>query len=500
MQSAGVELELLGYSFAEGAAFVRDFAKAANTGLKLPKDILKTGKELTFVLGLTAEQAGKLVQQFEKQGAGSEQVNEMFKAGAKEARAYGLPVNDVLRDLGDAPDILARFGVANRTEFAVSASKARSYGLSIKEVTAAFGKQLDTFEGSAVAGAKLNTVFGTHINSLKLMMLKDPVKRMEMLRGELLKQGKSWEKLSVFEKNVITSTLGVDEAQAQLVLSSEEARKKMEKQAAVQRQKIRDDEKWNDGMRSIKKTLISWGPLLDKLMRSVSNFIAKLFGFNSAQQPIQDFAKTAENMMNDVTGAIDKAGMKIDEYREKWYDITEHFDSKAAEELLDLTQKQNKSLADQAAIKELVKNKDVLDIAEIKARTKHLDSSVLDSARQAREQMDSTSRALNSLVNDPEFYEAQKKSEQIDDESNFGKSIVDKPKKLSISQKSKIDKEKANKIKEEKKKEEKVKNKELADTLADAINRKGSNKEMKIILTDTKGFTLAVGKGLVNQS
>jgi hypothetical protein len=324
MTAIGVEMELLGYSFEEGAAFVRDFVKAANT-MNIPKDILKTGKELTFVLGLTAEQAGKLTQQFQKQGAGAEQINEMFRVGSKEAKAYGIPVNEVLRDLGDAPDILARFGVANRKEFAVSAAKAKSYGLSIKEVTAAFGKQLDTFEGSATAAAKLNAMFGTHINSLKLMMQKDPTKRMEMMRSELLKQGKTWEKLSVFERNVITETMGVDEAQAQLVLSSDKVRKSLEAQAAKKKAAQKQDEKWNDGMRSIQKTLLNWGGHLDKIMRKVSDLVSRIFGFKNGADVVQSFVDMAVSGLDKVNSAIDWVSEALDTFNQGLKDGRKRF-------------------------------------------------------------------------------------------------------------------------------------------------------------------------------
>jgi rRNA maturation endonuclease Nob1 len=249
----------------------------------------------------------------------------MFKAGSKEARAYGLPVNDVLRDMGDAPEILARFGVANRKEFAVSSAKARSYGLTIKEVNAAFGKQLDTFEGSSMAAAKLNAVFGTNINSLKLMMEHDPTKRMEMVRGSLLKQGKEWENLSVAERNVITQTLGVDEAQAQLVLSSDKARKSLEAQALKKRRAIKDDEKWNDGIRSIQKTLLNWGAHLDRIMRKVSDLVSRIFGFEDGSDVVQKFVDMTVSGLDKVSGAIDWADESVTSIKKALKDGGEDF-------------------------------------------------------------------------------------------------------------------------------------------------------------------------------
>jgi hypothetical protein len=302
----------------------------------------------------------------------------MFNVGAKAARAYGLPVNEVLRDIGKSPEILARFGVANRKEFAIASAKARSYGLTLKDINGAFGDQLDTFEGSATAAAKLNAMFGTTINSFELMMETDPTKRMEMLRKELLAQGKTWEKLSVFERNSITTTLGVDKATAQLMLSTDKERKSLEAKAKERENQIKVDERWNAGMGSIKKTLIAWGPLLDKLMRSAANFIVKLFGGDDASNTVAKTADIAENAIKSITKAIDDASSNIDYYRDFWYMMSEPFDSSSASELIDLIDKQNKTMDDQRKIKHLLGQEDVRNIANIKLRRRGMKNQAIN--------------------------------------------------------------------------------------------------------------------------
>ena len=509
MNSAGVELELLGYSFEEGAGMVRDFAKAANTGITIPKDVLKTGKELTFVLGLTAEQSGKLVQQFQKQGAGMNELNEMFKIGSKEARAYGLPVNDVLRDIGDAPDILARFGVANRKEFAVSAAKARSYGLSIKDLTSAFGKQLDTFEGSSMAASKLNAIFGTNINSLKLMMEHDPTKRMEMLRSSLLRQGKSWEKLSVSERNVITQTLGVDEATAQLALSSDSVRKSLEAQAIKKKQAIRDDEKWNDGMRSIQKVLIPWGPLLDQLSRKAFDFVAQLLGFKGASDPVLQTAKGARSALDSIGSAIDKAITQIDRYRESWYDATEWIDSSRANKAVAILQKQTKSVEDLADLQDYFKNEDVKNITAIKLRARGLvkEGSSADSMISEVQNADTSKAERGFFSGIGRKLKAFSDAEEAKYKEMAGdttppiqppaemKPIEAKPVEIIELKKKIKDQEKENKTKENKKKEEKEKHKDLAEAIGASVAKQLANGSdtINVILTNLNGTVLANG-------
>ena len=227
----GTEFYNMGLDFAQGAGAARDFAEASNAVRKINKSTLRTGVELSEILGIGGQEAGKLSLQFQKAGESTEDLNEMFNYGAGQAKKWGIPVNKTLKDMAKAPEVMLRFGLSNKKAFGEATAKANSYGLSIKEVNQAFGKAMDTFDNTAVASAKLNAIFGTHINSMKLMMETDPTKRMVMLREELEKQGKSWNQLSVFEKNAITSTMGVNEEQAALILSDEKTRKKLEADA-----------------------------------------------------------------------------------------------------------------------------------------------------------------------------------------------------------------------------------------------------------------------------
>lgn len=265
---------------------------------------------------MSGKEAGNFVLQFQKQGRSIDQVNEMLNVGANEARAYGLPINDVLTDMTEATDVMTRWGLANRREFAQAAAKARSYGLSIKEIDAAFGKNLATFQGTSEVAAKLNSVFGTMINPFELLMEKDSTKRMEKIREELGKQGKSWEKLSEAEKFQVMDTLKLSETQAALVLSSEEERKKLEKKANERKRQINLDNKWNQGLNSIKKTLVAWGPLIDNLMRSASNFVVRLFGGTSASDVVTKISNAAENGLKSINLTIENASKNIESFRE----------------------------------------------------------------------------------------------------------------------------------------------------------------------------------------
>ena len=287
MMSVGSEFELLGYSFAEGAKLVTDFAKAYNT-IDISSEDLKTAKDLVAVVGLTAEQAGQMALQFSKQEGSLDGLREMFTHAEQGAAALGLPVNQVLKDLADAPDAMVRFGTKGRLAFADAGNKAREFGLTIKDVNAAFGKQFDSFEKSSTAAANFNAVLGTNINSYELMMETNPTERLKMVRGELVKNGKEWENLSVFEKNMITQNLGVTDSQAALILSSEKQRKKLKQQQAAQESLAKTTATWDRGVGRIKKTLIAWGKELDYLMREATKFVFALLGFEKPGKVIPE--------------------------------------------------------------------------------------------------------------------------------------------------------------------------------------------------------------------
>lgn len=304
--SAGVQFEMLGMSFQEGAAAVRDFVSGLQSTDAATRQNVDVGKKLIAVYGMTGEEAGRLALQFQKQTGSLDGLTDMVMTATRESEKFGVPVNDVIRDLGKFPNILARFGTANRTEFAKASAKARSYGLDIGKINDAFGEQLDTFEGSSDAAAKLNSIFGTTINSYQLMMETDPTKRMEMLRKSLLSQGKEWKNLSKFEQNVITSTMGVDKETAQLILSSDKERKKLEATAKEREQQVKLNQKWDNSLGKVKRTLLNWEAVLGKVMRSITAFAGKVLFNIDVSKDMTKFAGEVEKAMGRLSMWFDK--------------------------------------------------------------------------------------------------------------------------------------------------------------------------------------------------
>lgn len=365
MVSAGVQFEMLGKSFEEGAANVRDFADGMMLVGRSKKElhgVVQTGLKLTQVAGLSAEQSGKMALFWEKSEGSLGGLNGAMDEASKVAHKYQVPVSQIRKDLGDDLNLLARFGTRNRQVMLESAGKARTYGLSLKEINNSFGEQMDSFDKTSDVAAKLNSVFGTHINSYQLMLETDPTKRMEMLRKELLKQGKSWDKLNVFEQNIIASTLGVSKEQAALALSSDDVRKKLQKQADAQARANKLNMDWDKGLGNVKQTLLALQPKLDLILRSVADFISQLFGFGPASKSVTSTANSVGNALDGITSAIQNATKEINIYKDTWDSIFSPEDSARADEMINLINKKGKSAEDLLKLQKGVQEKGVQDI------------------------------------------------------------------------------------------------------------------------------------------
>ncbi len=316
--------ESLGLPFETATTAVRTLASSMMT-VTVPKETLELGLKLSEYVGLGAENAGKLTLAFQKSEGSIKNLDKAMRNATVVAREYGIPVNQIRRDMGENIGIVQRFGTANVIQFSKAAAKARSYGLDIRQVDAAFGKVMDSFDGTSDVAAKLNTIFNTNINSLELMLETDPTKRMEMLRKELVKQGKTWDNINVFEKNVITSTLQLNEEQAALAFGSEGVRKKLQAQAAEQARVNKINMDWDKGLLNIKNSLINVSAEMGQLYRAVANVISKMFAWDNSFDAATDTAKIIKVTIDKATEAINEWGKSINPAKDNVIDLKKVF-------------------------------------------------------------------------------------------------------------------------------------------------------------------------------
>jgi hypothetical protein len=293
----------MGLGFAEGAQTVRDFAEGMRTA-NLSKESLTTGIKLISVLGLSGDAAAKLSQQFMKADGNLKGLDETLNISSKTAEKYGLNASQIMRDMADSPDILARFGTANRLRFKEATIIANQYGTSIKTINKSFGKVMDTFEGTSETASKLNAAFGTNIDSMQLMLETNDVKRFEMVRKSLEGQHKSWDKLNTFEKNVLTSTLSLDDAEAALLFTQGKGTKALEKYRAEKDKNAKSDSIWNRGIGVLKRNIVNLEEGFNRVMRSVGMFAMKLFNIPTEAGALMGWGTSLNKVLGKISDTI----------------------------------------------------------------------------------------------------------------------------------------------------------------------------------------------------
>src|SRR5690606_3486698 len=97
------------------------------------------------------------------------------------------------------------------------AAFARKFTISMNQVKSSV-EGFDMFDNAAKTASKLNTAFGTMINSMDLMMEDEPIKRLEMIRQQFLAQGKTFDTLRPKQVRYLSETLKLSEDQVAALL------------------------------------------------------------------------------------------------------------------------------------------------------------------------------------------------------------------------------------------------------------------------------------------
>ncbi len=301
---AGETFRRMGLDFGAGAQAVMQIAASMST-IAIPDTALRSALKLSEYVGLGAEQTGQLMNAFLKTGGSLKVLDGEMRNAINLQTEFGVPVQQIRRDIGENIDLLHRFGTANVGEFQRSAAAARSYGLDIKQVDAAFGRQLDTIEGTTNVASKLNAAFGTTINSMELLLEQSPEKRFEMIREALERTGKSFNTLSVSEQNVLMETTNLDRKQAALAFSSGKARKEALAQVKAQERSLKVTQDWDRGLGNLRSVLVNTQAEFQILFRAIGEVAAKWLGFNSATEMASKgadiFKSTIEGLANRIT-------------------------------------------------------------------------------------------------------------------------------------------------------------------------------------------------------
>lgn len=294
----------MGLSFEQGTKAVGDIASGLQT-VNISNKSLESVLKLSEYVGVGAKEASALANQFIHAEGSLNNFNSAMKDAVRSANEFQVPVQGLRKEFSENIDLMARFGTENYHAFNTSIAKAHQYGLTMKEVDGAFGKSLDTFKGTSDAAAKLNTVFGSSINSLEVLQEQDPTKRMLMISKALANAGvTNFGKLNRAQQNVITENLHINESQASLLLSGEKGRKMFEAQAKAEGKAAKSSQDWDKALGRLRNTLLNKEAEFSKLFRAISEGFAKFLGLDNAREGAEKGARLFKDILANITDNV----------------------------------------------------------------------------------------------------------------------------------------------------------------------------------------------------
>ena len=150
-------------------------------------------EQLATVFGKTDKEASKMIENLTLTG-----------------RAMSIPVKQMLTSFQQAAPRLAIYGDGMDRELKRLQATSKATGVSISSLLQ-ISQGFDTFEDAARKTSQLNAMFGTQLNSVDLLNMKDE-ERIRVIREQLALQGKSVETLGKFELLSLSRIIGVDAA------------------------------------------------------------------------------------------------------------------------------------------------------------------------------------------------------------------------------------------------------------------------------------------------
>ncbi len=289
-----------------------DFSDALGSTTDAAIKFGKTSLQLSRGFNLGWAGAGKLTKAFNSMDDGVGDVDDTMNALVKASNASGVSVNMVAKDIADASSYMTRFGKEGQKMFVEGAAYARKYGISITEVQKAV-EGFDTFDDAAKVASKLNTAFGTMINSMDLMMEDDPAKRLEMIRQQFLAQGETFDKLTPKQRRYLSETLKLTEEQTAALMGSQNATEDYAKMQAKAAEKEAGELKAKAMMQKVlastAQTMFAFGVAFDKVTmaigRAIKPFLVVLGLAKDSKKGFEGFGSVMQNITNTVVAFFD---------------------------------------------------------------------------------------------------------------------------------------------------------------------------------------------------
>ena len=242
------------------------------------------------------------------------------------AQQADVPVNLLAKDILDSSTYLARFGKNSSQAFIQGAAYARRFYISMQQLRGAV-ESFDMFDDAARTASKLNTAFGTMINSMDLMMEDDPAKRMEMIRQQFLAQGKTFDTLQPKQVRYLSETLNLSEKQVAALLDVRNAHMSYSdfraKEMAKEKAEVDAKRNMELMLRKTTQTLFAFGAAFDRITLAIAKAIAPMLRvFGLVKGSGKDW-KSFGAVMSEITSTVEEFFNSLAEGQpnsQKWQD------------------------------------------------------------------------------------------------------------------------------------------------------------------------------------
>jgi acetolactate synthase small subunit len=294
----------LGFGLEDITSMMGDFAEQMQYTDKIAPETGLSLVRLGITAGMTAQQVGELSRTLVVMGDDAGDAAHMIGLINAAARQAGVSSASMAKQFtGAGKALLELTGPKSRTQLIETARYLAKLGSGLDKVKG-FVDLSDTFDKTAESVAKLNTVFGTHINALTLFGEQDIGKRFEMLRKQLELQGVNLDMMRQ-EKKFIAETLGLDQETANALIRSagagEDMAKWSEKQLSLETERNRINSSYEETIMRAKNVLVATHQILGNIYETLTKTLEPLFrGFK--------FAAGIGEGMSIFDGIIKRAG------------------------------------------------------------------------------------------------------------------------------------------------------------------------------------------------
>lgn len=309
----------LGGELGEGTKMFADFVQGF--GKMDVKGLAKIGVTLAQGFDMGGEAAGKFTRSLDNLGFDEhkKEVSEYMKEIVVGAQTAGVSTNALAKDFSEATGFITQFGKEGAKALVKSAAYLKSFNISLKDTEKMMDK-FDSFEDAATSIGKFNSVFGTSVDALNMMLEQDPAKRFETIRGSLLDQGKDWEHLSRQERKVVSQTLDLTEEQSAALLKAADAGKTyqdfMKEDEKNKRKAIDADKMMKQQLQATAKTLYNFGAAADRITVAIAKAIkpfTDLLGLTkSSDKEWKSFGQVMEGITKKIIAFFEALGKNED--------------------------------------------------------------------------------------------------------------------------------------------------------------------------------------------